>query len=205
MSTQKYANDLGDLFRLLPEIACNEATEFMARLMHNPAFVTTQIAPLLASTAPARGPSIARSYGVREASTCLQVFVWPAGATTPIHDHTSWGAYHCVTGSLFEQRYDRLDDGEQPSTARLRKAWQRPWCSEDGASTVLPYEKGIHRITNPNTYLAISMHMYGPRVGVFDGRDYDPKRDFVCDRLEFETLEPFQQSALQATLAGIYV
>ncbi len=26
--------------------------------------------------------------------------------------------------------------------------------------------------------------MYGPRMGTFDGRDYDPRRDFVCDRIE---------------------
>jgi predicted metal-dependent enzyme (double-stranded beta helix superfamily) len=196
MSTQKYANDLGDLFRLLPEIGLDQAAEFITQVLHNPTFVNSQIIPLLTWTAPAREPSIPMSYGLREASTCLQLFVWPAGATTAIHDHTSWGAYHCVIGSLFEQRYDRLDHGEQPSTARLRKAWQRTWCSEDGASTVLPYEKGIHRITNLNPYPAISMHMYGARTGVFDGRDYDPKRDFVCDRLEFDTPASFQHSAL---------
>lgn len=29
---------------------------------------------------------------------------------------------------------------------------------------------------------AISLHLYGPRVGEIDGRDYDPSRDYVCDR-----------------------
>jgi predicted metal-dependent enzyme (double-stranded beta helix superfamily) len=205
MSTQKNANDVRDLLHFLPEVRRDEATEFMAQLVHNPAFVTTQIVPLLTWAKPAREPSIPMSYGAREASTCLQVFVWPAGATTPIHDHTSWGAYHCVIGSLFEQRYARLDDGEQPSTARLRKAWQRRWCSEDGTWMVLHYEKFIHRITNPHTSPAISLHMYGPRSGAFDGRDYDPKRDFVCDRLEFDTLAPFQQSALHVSLGGTYL
>jgi predicted metal-dependent enzyme (double-stranded beta helix superfamily) len=205
MSTRKNANDVRDLFHFLPEVGRDEATEFMAQLVHNPAFVATQIVPFLTWAAPARAPSIPMSYGAREASTCLQVFVWPAGATTPIHDHTSWGAYHCVIGSLFEQRYSRFDDGEQPSTARLRKAWQRTWRSEDGTSMVLPYEKGIHRITNPNTSPAISLHMYGPRSGAFDGRDYDPERDFVCDRLEYDTLAPFQQSALQVSLGGTYL
>jgi predicted metal-dependent enzyme (double-stranded beta helix superfamily) len=172
--------------------------------MRNPAFVTTQIVPFLAWASPVHEPSIAISYGRRDASTCLQVFVWPAGATTPIHDHTSWGAYHCVIGSLVEQRYERLDDGAQPSTAHLRKAWQRTWSSEDGSSTVLPYEQGIHRITNPHTYPAISLHLYGPRSGRFDGRDYDPKRKVVCDRLEFDTEAPFQQRLLQASLDPAY-
>jgi hypothetical protein len=32
------------------------------------------------------------------------------------------------------------------------------------------------------------MHLYGPRLGILDGRDYDPSRDFVCDRLEIGSL-----------------
>jgi len=28
------------------------------------------------------------------------------------------------------------------------------------------------------------VHLYGPRMGILDGRDYDPARDFVCGRLE---------------------
>jgi hypothetical protein len=32
--------------------------------------------------------------------------------------------------------------------------------------------------------MAISVHLYGPRLGEIDGRDYDPSRDFVCDRRE---------------------
>jgi predicted metal-dependent enzyme (double-stranded beta helix superfamily) len=181
-------NELERLYRRIPELAFEEASAFLAHITHNPAFVATQLVPLLARVTPAREPSIPVSYGTRESSTCLQVFVWPAGATTPIHDHTSWGAYHCVVGSLLEQRYERLDDGVQPSTARLRKTWQRVWQREDGASTVLPYEQGIHRVVNRSNHPAISIHLYGPRMGVLDGRDYDPRRDFVCDRLEFDQL-----------------
>jgi hypothetical protein len=28
------------------------------------------------------------------------------------------------------------------------------------------------------------VHLYGPRTGEVDGRDYDTFRDYVCDRLE---------------------
>ena len=67
--------------------------------------------------------------------------------------------------------------------ARLKKVWQLMWSREDKASTVLPYEGGIHRVGNPSESLAISMHLYGPPIGEVDGRDYDPCRNFVCDRL----------------------
>ncbi len=172
------------LYRQLPELGFDQSSAFLARLARDREFIATQILSSVSSASSGMEPIITATYGHREASPCLQVFVWPAGAATPIHDHTSWGAYHCVVGTLIEERYERLDDGAQPSTARLRKVWQRSLRNEDGASTVGAYAAGIHRISNTSGRTAISVHVYGPRLGIFDGRDYDPKREFVCDRLE---------------------
>lgn len=179
-------SEVSKLWRQLPELAFEDATVFLMNLTRNPAFLTAQILPLLGRVMPAREPYIAATYGARETANCLQVFVWPAGAATPIHDHTSWGAYHCVVGSLLEERYVCLDDGAQPNTARLRKQWRRMWRRSDGASTVRAYEHGIHRVANPRSQPTISLHLYGPRMGQFDGRDYDPRRDSVCDRVELD-------------------
>ena len=77
-----------------------------------------------------------------------------------------------------------LDDGSRTGHARLKKVWQLSWSRDDGASTVLPYDEGIHRVGNPGATTAISVHLYGPRIGDVDGRDYDPSRDYVCDRRE---------------------
>jgi predicted metal-dependent enzyme (double-stranded beta helix superfamily) len=173
----------------LLDLALADARAALIRLANTPTFVETQIVPFLAHVAPAPAPYIAQSYGSQAESACLQIFVWPAGARTPIHDHTSWGAYYCIAGSLLEERYQRLDDGTQPDTARLQKHWRRLWTHRDGVSTVQPYEGGIHRIANPRRTPAISLHLYGPRMGVLDGRDYDPTRDFVCDRLEHDERE----------------
>jgi hypothetical protein len=54
---------------------------------------------------------------------------------------------------------------------------------------VLPGDRGIHRVGNPYGEVAISVHLYGPRAGEVDGRDYEPTRDYVCDRLEDRTDE----------------
>jgi predicted metal-dependent enzyme (double-stranded beta helix superfamily) len=172
----------------LPTLTFEDAGAALAHLVSEPAFLGAQLLPLLSQVPRSAEPYIAYSYGTQEGSACLQVFVWPAGATTPIHDHTSWGAYHCVFGSLLEERYERLDNGFRPNTAHLQKLWERIWSRQDGASTVRPYEAGIHRVANPGSRPAISMHLYGPRMGVLDGRDYDPSRDFVCDRLEIGSL-----------------
>ncbi len=56
------------------------------------------------------------------------------------------------------------------------------WNEGDGASTVLPYDGGIHSIGNPGEKTVISTHLYGPRISSIDGRNYDPSRDYVCDR-----------------------
>ena len=83
---------------------------------------------------------------------------------------------------MLEVRYERLDNGSVPYHAHLKELWRVAWGREDGISTILPYERGIHRVGNPNEEPAISVHLYGPRLGEIDGRDYDPSRDYVCDR-----------------------
>jgi predicted metal-dependent enzyme (double-stranded beta helix superfamily) len=174
----------------LPNLTLAEAGSALAWLAHDPNFLAAHLSLLQTRIPPAVGPYIACSYGPQEGSACLQVFVWPAGARTPIHDHTAWGAYHCVAGSLFEERYERLDNEARPHTAHLRKLWQRLWGKPDGATTLQPFAGGIHRVTNRGHRPAMSLHLYGPRLGIVDGRDYDPSRDFVCDRLEPENLIP---------------
>ena len=60
-----------------------------------------------------------------EVGSCsLEVFVWPPGTGTQIHDHTSWGVFRCVVGTILEERYERLDDGSRFEHARLRKVWR---------------------------------------------------------------------------------
>ena len=111
----------------------------------------------------------------------LELFCWPRGATTPIHDHTSWGIYACVAGELREDRYLRLDDGLLEGVASLRHEWTRVWQPEQ-QSTLLPYDGGIHRVRNAGLTTAVSLHLYGPRISAVDGRDYDPRKQYVCDR-----------------------
>jgi predicted metal-dependent enzyme (double-stranded beta helix superfamily) len=188
MSSSPSIHTFESLYRRLPELKLEESSAFLTQLARDPKFIARQILSSLPHAALGSEPMITATYGLREASPCLQVFVWPVGAATPIHDHTSWGAYYCIAGTLQEERYERLDDGAQPSTARLRKVWQRPLRKQDGASTVGAYAEGIHRISNTSGRPAISVHVYGPRQGVFDGRDYDPTREFVCDRLEADDI-----------------
>src|SRR5829696_5876407 len=166
------------------ELALREAVPSLVCLADNPAFLNTQVLPLLQEAREAENWYVAYSCNGQDNSYSLQIFVWPPGTRTQIHDHTSWGAYCCAVGSVLEERYERSDDGSQFNHARLKKVWQLSWSRDDGASTVLPYDEGIHRVGNPGSKTAISVHLYGPRLGDVDGRDYDASRDYVCDRTE---------------------
>jgi predicted metal-dependent enzyme (double-stranded beta helix superfamily) len=178
------ADELENLSELPTELALPRATSFLARLVKDPAFLDACIYPVLKEATGADDWYVAQRCDGQDGSYSLQVFVWPPGSQTQIHDHTSWGAYCCAVGSVLEERYERLDDGSRLEYARLKKAWQLWWSTEDGASSVLPYDEGIHRVGNLGSETAISVHLYGPQIGELDGRDYDPSRDYVCDRRE---------------------
>jgi predicted metal-dependent enzyme (double-stranded beta helix superfamily) len=177
-------SQLETLAELLPELSVREAVPLLVGLASNPAFLDAHVLPLLQEAREAEDWYVAHSCEGQNGSYSLQVFVWPPGTRTQIHDHTSWGVYCCAIGVVLEERYERLDDDSRPGYARLKKVWQLVWRREDGASTVLPYEEGIHRVGNPGAATAISVHLYGPQMGEVDGRDYDPSRNFVCDRVD---------------------
>jgi predicted metal-dependent enzyme (double-stranded beta helix superfamily) len=177
-------NELQMISELPTELALQRAAPFLAHLVEDPAFVEFEILPLQQEAKGREDWYVAHSYEGKDRSFSLQVFVWPPGTETKIHDHSSWGVFSCAVGSVLEERYERLDDGSRPDHAHLKKIWQLTWSPDDGASTLMPGNGGIHRVGNRGGEVAISVHLYGPRTGGLDGRDYDLSRDYVCDRQE---------------------
>jgi hypothetical protein len=102
-----------ELPRRMESIEHDEAVALVERIARDAPFLH-QFRPLI-KRAPrnAAEPIILATYAAKGgAGAALHLFYWPIGASTPIHDHTSWGVYHCVGGTLLEDRYERLDDGE---------------------------------------------------------------------------------------------
>lgn len=178
------ADELREISELPTELALRRAGAVLARLAEDPAFLGARILPLIEEAKGSGDWYVAHRHDGEDDAFSLQVFVWPPGTGTRIHDHSSWGAYRCVAGTVLEERYERLDDGSRPDYANLNKVWRSSWSPGDSASTVLPGDGGIHRVGNAGQSTAISVHLYGPRSGGVDGRDYDPSRDHVCDRQE---------------------
>jgi hypothetical protein len=95
------------------------------------------ISPVLERAEMAEDWYVSSSHTSSDGSS-LQVFVWPPGTGTRVHDHSSWGAFRCVTGSVLEVRYARLDDGSKIEHARLREIWRRLWSREIGLRPSCP-------------------------------------------------------------------
>ena len=112
--------DTGDLYVLPPEKSLQDGVVFLIRLVSDPEFMDSRVLPLLEQAERARDWYVAYRYDAPDGSCSLQIFVWPAGTETKIHDHSSWGVYCCAWGSVFEERYERLDDGSRPEHARHR-------------------------------------------------------------------------------------
>jgi len=118
--------------------AMPRAAALLADLVQDRSFLNSHVLRVLEVAHDAGRWYVARRWDAPDGYFSLQVFVWPPGTRTMIHDHSSWGAYACAAGTVLEERYERLDDGSRHEHARLREVWQLPWSPRDGASTVQP-------------------------------------------------------------------
>ena len=84
-------SQLEALAGLPPDLALREAVPLLIRLASNPAFLDAHVLPLLQEAREAEDWYVAHSCEGQNDSYSLQVFVWPPGTRTQIHDHTSWG------------------------------------------------------------------------------------------------------------------
>jgi predicted metal-dependent enzyme (double-stranded beta helix superfamily) len=83
--------------------------------------------------------------------------VWPAGISTPVHDHKTWCAFGVYDGEVFETRYDPADD----EPCRDRAFAVARGAHGAGAIAHLPVTGNIHRVQNLTRRTAITIHIYG--------------------------------------------
>jgi predicted metal-dependent enzyme (double-stranded beta helix superfamily) len=77
---------------LPPAPTLRDAVFLLARLTRHPAFLDAHVYPLLEGASSAEDWHVAQSHEARDGSYSLQVFVWPPGTATQIHDHASRSA-----------------------------------------------------------------------------------------------------------------
>jgi 3-mercaptopropionate dioxygenase len=95
----------------------------------------------------------------------LQIYLveFAPGMPTPVHDHVTWGLIGIAGGEQHTTRYERVDDGSDPTTAELRE-------TENGVLTrgavypLLP-PNDIHRIETVGDTPSYSLHVLGVDLG----------------------------------------
>jgi predicted metal-dependent enzyme (double-stranded beta helix superfamily) len=113
---------------------------------------------------PAQRKAPAESYGRNRVFICPQdkfsvlAMVWPAGVTTPIHDHRDWCSLGVYEGMIEETYYSPATKAPDCRTAVPTKTV----CHRPGAVAHMPLDApNIHTIHNPTDDVAISIHVYG--------------------------------------------
>jgi hypothetical protein len=91
-------SELEKLSDLPPKLALQVAVPILSHIVKQPAFMHSQVLPLLEQAGRATDWYVARRHNGKNRAYSLQIFVWPAGSETKIHDHASWGALCCVVG-----------------------------------------------------------------------------------------------------------
>lgn len=114
----------------------------------------------------------------RSASWTIVCVVFPPGATTPVHDHLTWGLVGVVQGLEMETRFARTDDGSRPEFARLEPL-ETVKNTVGAISHVVPPDREIHRIHNPTDEPSCSIHVYGENLENLARHVYDLETNAV--------------------------
>jgi 3-mercaptopropionate dioxygenase len=117
-------------------------------------------------------------YRARDGSLCLFSLVVPPGASTPVHDHLAWGLVGIYRGRQDETVYRRLDDGGDPSRARLEVA-KRQQLGPGECYALLPPVDDIHYVSTISDTVSISIHLLANDTACVWRHKFDPASGIV--------------------------
>jgi len=125
-------------------------------------------------TVAEREGSAERAAGQRlhvepDGSFSLLAIVWRRGQWTRIHDHVTWCVFAVMHGETAEELFQLDREAEELIPAGLRR------CPAASIRCEVP-PGDIHRLGNPHTETAITLHVYGTdvtRLGSSARRTYE--------------------------------
>ena len=101
-----------------------------------------------------------------------RLYLFESGQYTPIHDHSSWGVYGCVSEKVEVIRYRREDDETRQGYARIRET-ERIMLLPGDTSVVRPLNGGIHQAGNPAAGTCVMLCIYGTPIRRLYVNQYD--------------------------------
>lgn len=104
----------------------------------------------------------------------IMVAIWPAGATSGVHDHAGkWVVEGVYRNKLHTVRYKRLDDGTRSGYAELRETVALDLHPGDVAHVLSPNEE-VHDFINTTHDPVVSVHLYGGDISKETLNYFDP-------------------------------
>jgi predicted metal-dependent enzyme (double-stranded beta helix superfamily) len=112
-------------------------------------------------------------YRAEDGSLCLFSLVVPANAATPVHDHLAWGLVGVYRGEQHETVYQRLDDGSDPTRARLQVSKEQLLAPGDFYALIPPTDD-IHFVRTASPTPSISIHLLANDTACIWRHRFDP-------------------------------
>lgn len=116
----------------------------------------------------ARDPARYRQYLLyRDPASRFTVvsFVWGPGQATPVHDHRTWGLVGVLRGAERNETFAWRDGSLVALSSETLAA--------GAVSAVSPTVGDIHRVSNADTRVSVSIHVYGGDIGAIERATYD--------------------------------
>jgi len=129
----------------------------MQKLLSNPQVLDSDFVSALLA-----GHIDGRVYTSPEQGFFVQVFAWPPGCETPVHDHNTWGVMGVLHNRLQVTEYD-LQPNQPPGHFALQETAR----FEAGPGSIvylsMPNNE-IHHIANASEETSFSVHVYGSEL-----------------------------------------
>ena len=158
-SLENFITDMEALVAKGDEPALLDAgASLMERLVAEPDVVPERFREPVANSARPNHGTFVLYTG--ESGLSVTAVVWGPGDGIPPHDHHTWGLIGVAANAITEGRYRRLDDGSDPTLARLE--FEREAVMKAGqVSTLVPGTDEIHAMQNATSAPTIEVHAYG--------------------------------------------
>jgi predicted metal-dependent enzyme (double-stranded beta helix superfamily) len=106
-------------------------------------------------------------------SLAILALSWLPGRGTPAHDHGTWAVVAGVDGTEKNEFFERLDDGQKPGYAKLKKIAEKTFA--DGEVLAMP-AGSIHSVINTGDAVSVSLHIYGKHINYTGRSQFDPEQ-----------------------------
>ncbi len=116
-------------------------------------------------------------YRAGDGDLAFSSLVVPAGSTTPVHDHLTWGLVGLYRGTQQETVYCRQDDETQTDRAVLTVQDQIQLQPGD-CYELLPHND-IHSVLTTSEETSVSLHLLGNDNGCTWRHQFDPEQQRV--------------------------